>query len=227
MESEVDLWLALKKFGVSRERIIRTKPSSILFCIIGALAAVVVGLIVSSVGYDLYRNSAIDTEGLSRTLSVWLAYTISMYCLPIFVVMIVRYIAERMDSWTDDLHPTFYAATFLLGMFVSGFVLVIGQMFFPTQDAPGGATPDVWSVYSRIWLWTIAPGLLTAFVAYRMDAGRPLGRDGTPSKVRMLIWGITVGMALTVVVGIVSSRKVGRNLYVSDDTRPGQVRVHC
>lgn len=201
--SEQSLWRELEEFGVARDRVIRTKLSSILFIIIATLLAVVGGLVTSSVAFDLTQTGKINSAELSKTLTVWLFYTISMYCLPIFILMIIRYIAERMDSWEDELHLTFYASAFLIGMISSSIVLVIGQIYVPADDQVRSTPPDVIGIYLHIWLWTIAPGILTAFVAYRMDEGLPLNRHGKPSKARAIMWGTIVGGTLVVVVGVV------------------------
>ena len=197
------LWDQLESFGVTPDRIILTRPMAFLYYVVATGASVFIGLFGSWTIYDLAVGGDFSDIGLSSDFRVWTAYSVGMYCIPILVVILIRYFCERVDSWVHGWHPDFYVIALLIGMAVSGGVVTLGLKYWPPPASPVLAGATLLQIYKANFLWTIAPGIMTAFVAYRMDAGTFRDNDGDLDVLKTLQWALIAAIAISVVVGLV------------------------
>lgn len=204
--SEKRLWEKAKKFGINSDvTVVTTRILSVLLFLVGVLISVPLGVVVSAIVSDFVNQDGLkiivgggeSISGISQVIiTKWTIYTVGMYFLPIFFLIMSRYIFELWDIWTDFGNEYFYAISFISAMLISGMVIAIGQKYFE------GNYPEssLISLYLKFWPWTLAPSVMNALVAYRMDKGMKYAANGKINLNRFTVNVIFSGLIVSIIV---------------------------
>jgi len=138
---------------------------------------VILGPYLFAVGYDVFSSVDIaravfkqNTDYMQR----WLVSGLAAYFSPIFLILLIRYIAWRISPIRTCTSLVTYAWT-LIGAFV---ISTIGGTIASTA-LHGGAFADWQKLLQTVWVtmpWSIGPALTSLYINYYLD------RQADPAK---------------------------------------------
>ena len=183
--------------------------------------AIIAGTIVFSIGYDIGHSGI---EALSSTSGYadfprandytafrWLVFGLVMYVPPVALIVALRHFSLSTD-WSRPEDPL---GTFAL-YFFAGFAICVLTLiyvgphlaaFLPQQSSPQPPPQTPPTEGARVLSairWSLAPGILCAYVALRLQGGRLCQFGEADDKWDPLKRGILVGSAVSLMVLLVS-----------------------
>ncbi|MBS3963909.1 MAG: hypothetical protein KGZ80_05315 [Methylomonas sp.] len=174
-QNENELWSTVKQLGgnVHETRLKHTYKYILMFA-----AAIAVGVILGRECSVLLHNTFLAPDKplghFKYTTLRWIVYAIAIYILPITLVFVARTLAFRRQIESIDRPYGFYLTMTLMGFLVSALAstLILEWTLYRRWDF------DFIDSLVQHMRWGILPGLVSGFVAYRMDA--PF--SGNPSR---------------------------------------------
>ncbi len=169
--------------------------------IVGVVAAVLVGCYVPAILFDIVQGDSLSQVFASNAPGgvtyQWIGYALFAWCIPILVTLLVRYVDHRINPRSPGVYPANYAFIAILGAIVAaasltGAVHVIEPLGSQYRDM------DVSVLLFMNFPWYIGPGILCAYIVFRLDTFRL--QDEAVWVMRRLRW----IAACVLVVGLVS-----------------------
>jgi hypothetical protein len=194
--------------------------------VIALLVTIVLGPYLFAVGYELSQNRGLVafTDQNFIYLGNWLLLGFAIYFLPIFVVLLVRYISWLKSPVRQQVSLTIYASTFLGVLFLSLLGATLTTLFL-RHGLPANWTRAYF--IDAAWRnapWTIPPALTAVYINSYLDRqADPSKKDidqrrGTVIPRLLMALAYTAGVALLAMV-IVSYQQVSEQLWPRPEAR--------
>ena len=208
--TEEKFWRKAGSLGISVDttRVFFRYGRNMAKLMLAIVVAIIVGTIVVSTGYDIGHSGI---EALSSTSGNpafrWLVFGLVMYVPPVAFVVALRHFSLSTD-WRRPEDPLGTFAVY----FVAGFAICILTLIFlgphlaalfSTQPPPQTPPTTGARVLSAI-RWSLAPGILCAYAALRLQGGRLCQFGEADDRWDPLKRGILVGSVVGLVVLLVS-----------------------
>ena len=158
-----------KEFGVTiTPDLPRANPLryTVIF-FVAIMIAIYLGVSVSATTWDLLHG------GISTALTQdpdlitwWIGYALAIYGMPIFAVLLLRYLGWTIDPGQPNSYLISYATVFLVGLGVSVACLVIAIKLAGTTPAATMSLHDL--ILTRL-KWSISPAIVSVYIAYHVD----------------------------------------------------------
>jgi hypothetical protein len=209
-----DVLLDAERFGAaiapetSRENPLRY---AVIFAV-AIMFAIYLGVYVSAILWDAAHGELRDALSQDSDLVMrWISRGAVTYGMPIFVILVLRYLGWTRDSAQPNSYLISYATIFLISLFVSAACLALTLKLTGAPNVAGMSLPEIF--FSRA-KWSISPAMVSVFVA--SDVDRQIdpqlpdigsgGRGLTYRIMRCLFFGLLVtGFALLPALSIQAS----------------------
>jgi hypothetical protein len=139
--------------------------------IVAVLFAVVFGALVSPTIYDMIHTPGQIEPTTSRSELhgfewAWSFYGVVVNCIPLFLLLCLRYFHEHLIPRQPGFHLHSYAWYLVFGLVFGGGVLTIIAKLSDNQAIAGMGLAEI---FVRQIKWASVTGLLCAYVGYRLD----------------------------------------------------------
>jgi len=158
-----------KEFGVTiTPDLPRANPLryTVIF-FVAIMIAIYLGVSMSAMTWDLlngHPSAALNQE--PDLITWWIGYALAIYGMPIFAVLLLRYLGWTIDPGQPDSYLISYATVFLVGLGVSAICLVIAIKLAGTTPAATMSFHDL--ILTRL-KWSISPAIVAVYIAYHVD----------------------------------------------------------
>lgn len=177
--SRVDFYRRCNEVGINPGPLTVENPFHYSAQFVLTLAiAIAVGPYLFAVGYDLSQGRGVVAfiDQKFEYLWTWLVLGFASYLLPIFVVLLARYISWLRSEVREQVSLAIYAWVFLGVLFIS----LVGAAVATLSLRHGYPSDWTWELVieavRRNAPWTIAPALTAVYINYYLD------RQADPSK---------------------------------------------
>ena len=158
-----------KEFGVTiTPNLPRANPLryTVIF-FVAIMIAIYLGVSVSAMTWDLLDGKLSATLNQDPDLITWwIGYALAIYGMPIFAVLLLRYLGWTIDPGQPNSYLISYATVFLVGLGVSVTCLVIAIKLAGTTPAAALSFHDL--ILTRL-KWGISPAIVCVYIAYHVD----------------------------------------------------------
>jgi len=199
---EEKIWRDAEAFGISHGKIFIHNPLSrfILF-VVGVPIAIYFGCASSAVAFDKWHGVGF-IDSLSqiniKLINTWTLYGLALNCTAIFCLLLWHYVSEKLETRHQGFHGVRYAWYFVVGMLVAGVVLSVLLKLFSDDDKFEGM--GVLEVFGANFQWALVPGIICAFLGFRMDSSMDIE---TPIRTRIIMqtgWALGLGAIAALMV---------------------------
>jgi hypothetical protein len=131
------------------------------------MIAIYLGVSMSAMTWDLlngHPSAALNQE--PDLITWWIGYALAIYGMPIFAVLLLRYLGWTIDPGQPNSYLISYATVFLVGLGVSAICLVIAIKLAGTTPAATMSFHDL--ILTRL-KWSISPAIVAVYIAYHVD----------------------------------------------------------
>ena len=158
-----------KEFGVTiTPDLPRANPLryTVIF-FVAIMIAIYLGVSLSAIVWDLlYGNQSAVLNQDADLITWWIGYALAIYGMPIFAVLLLRYLGWTIDPGQPNSYLISYATVFLVGLGVSVTCLVTAIKLAGTTPAATMSLHDL--ILTRL-KWGISPAIVAVYVAYHVD----------------------------------------------------------
>jgi hypothetical protein len=174
--------------------------------IITLVAAIAIGPYLIAVGYDLIQGKgfAAITGQHFGYFRRWLILGFAIYFLPIFIVLLARYVSWRWSHEREQISVAIYAWIFL-GVLAIAFVGAILATLFLNHGYPANWTWDL--VGEAAWRnapWMFAPAATAVYINYYLDRQADPSKDDIEQSKRTIIPRLLMALAYTFGIALLS-----------------------
>jgi hypothetical protein len=159
-----------KQFGVTiipdMPRANPLRYTAIFF--VSIMIAIYLGVSISAVTWDLLNGgnfSAVLNQD-ADLITWWIGYALAIYGMPIFAVLLLRYLGWTIDPGQPNSYLISYATIFLVALGVSVTCLAIAIKLAGNTQAATLSFHDL--ILTRL-KWSISPGIVAVYIAYHVD----------------------------------------------------------
>lgn len=174
---ENDLWDEAEKFGLSGRPVHTPNPLwRMPLFVVGVVVAVFVGCLASAIMFDFlvpghslfqaFKNNLQD-----ETVYRWIGFALFVWFIPILVTLSFRYFDHRINPRAPGIYPANYAFNSILGAVIAAISLTSAIYILSPSD-PSLAEKGFGELLFRNFRWSAGPGILCAFIAFRLDTFR-------------------------------------------------------
>ena len=140
---------------------------------VGVVVAVFVGCLASTIMFDvlgpgLSLSQAFKNNLQDDTVYRWIGYALFVWCIPILVTLSFRYVDHRINPRAPGIYPANYAFNAILGAIAAAASLTLAVYVLPHEDQEL-ANIEFGPLLFRNFRWSAGPGILCAFIAFRLD----------------------------------------------------------
>ncbi len=173
---EKDLWDAAEAFGIpDRPTHIPNPLWRMPLFFIGVVVSVFVGCIASAILFDIVNGDPVMKALVSNfkdgVAFRWIGFALFAWCVPILIVLSVRYIDHQINPRTPGIHPANYAFVLILAAIVAAASLTASVYLFAPPDSLYRSKPVAEMLFSS-FRWSAGPGILCAYIVFRLDTFR-------------------------------------------------------
>lgn len=193
---EADLRSDALALGIPTDKPLPPSPVRlILIFAFSVLFSVLIGAFVSPILYD-YGTTGNVGDIFGDYVWKWSVYSVGVTCVPLFLLLCMRHIMNRLYPRTTGFHLDSYAGYALFGLVAAGAVLTI-----LSHDQPRFANSGLLDIFFTQSKWGAVTALLCAYVGYRLDKHATFETQG--ARVAEQIAAAAVLTAICIVIAYV------------------------
>ncbi len=174
---EKDLWDAAEAFGIPGRPVHIPNPLwRMPLFFVGVVVAVFVGCLASAIMFDFFVPGhslfqALKENFQDETVYRWIGFALFVWCIPILVTLSFRYFDHRINPRAPGIYPANYAFNSILGAVIAA-VSLTSAIYILSPSDPSLAEKGFGELLFRNFRWSAGPGILCAFIAFRLDTFR-------------------------------------------------------
>jgi hypothetical protein len=158
-----------KEFGVTiTPDLPRANPLryTVIF-FVAIMIAIYVGVSLSAMSWDLLHGNLSSVLNQDPDLITWwIGYALAIYGMPIFAVLLLRYLGWTIDPGQPNSYLISYATIFVVGLGVSVTCLVVAIKLAGTAPAAAMSFHDLFLTRLK---WSVSPAIVAVYIAYHVD----------------------------------------------------------